>query len=104
MYYVYILHSNSKNKYYVGHTQDITDRMTRHNGGRSKSTKYGIPWDLVYLKSFATKSEAVKGEIKIKSMKSKEYIEELIRSDGLARPDGIGKVLGSNPSAPTGER
>ena len=81
MYSVYILYSNIKDKYYIGHTQDVMDRLSRHNTGRSKATKYGVPWELVYVKSFMTRSEAIKYEIKIKSMKSKKYIDELVKSN-----------------------
>ena len=77
-YYVYILYSPSKDRYYIGQTQDIEDRILRHNTGRSKSTKYGIPWNLVYIKEFGTRSEAMIYENKLKSEKSKKYIDELI--------------------------
>ncbi len=40
---VYILYSSSLNRHYVGHSQDMTDRLSRHNAGRSKATKNGIP-------------------------------------------------------------
>ena len=44
---VYILHSDTINQYYVGSTANLDDRFQRHNQGRSKSTKKGVPWDLV---------------------------------------------------------
>ena len=78
MYKTYILYSESKNRFYVGHTADMEDRIKRHNAGRSKSTKYGIPWKLVYIKEFSTKSEAYQHEMYIKKQKSNEYIKKLI--------------------------
>ena len=78
-YVVYILYSASKDKYYIGQTQDITDRMIRHNSGRSKSTKHGIPREIVYLKEFDTRSEAMIWEKELKTKKSETFIEELIR-------------------------
>jgi len=64
MYYAYILHSNSnsKNKYYVGRTQDITYRITRHNTGRSKYIKYGIPWYLVKVSKLIKKHSKINWE------------------------------------------
>ena len=47
MYVVYILKSTKTNKYYIGHTNDITDRLRRHNKGLSKYTKKFIPWKLI---------------------------------------------------------
>lgn len=48
-HYVYILQSESVGKYYCGETQNIEDRIERHNSGRSKSTKSGIPWKLIRI-------------------------------------------------------
>ncbi len=78
MFYTYILFSEKLNIYYVGSTGNLEDRLKRHNTGRSKFTKRGIPWKLVYQKQYLTKSEAYQAELYIKSQKSKKYIENLI--------------------------
>ncbi|MBV7268105.1 GIY-YIG nuclease family protein [Winogradskyella luteola] len=78
MYCTYILYSQSKDRYYIGHSADLDDRLKRHNGGRSKSTKYGIPWKIVYTKEFATKPEAYQHEMHIKRPKSRDFILKLI--------------------------
>ena len=78
MFYVYIIYSEKLNIYYVGSTADLEDRLKRHNAGRSKFTKPGIPWKLVYKKEYSIKSEAYKAELYIKSQKSRVYIEKLI--------------------------
>ncbi|WP_370391063.1 GIY-YIG nuclease family protein [uncultured Winogradskyella sp.] len=39
---VYILFSKAKNRYYVGQTADIDDRLSRHNKGLVKSTVYMV--------------------------------------------------------------
>lgn len=77
-YWIYILYSSKLDKYYVGHTGNLGDRLKRHNAGRSKSTKSGAPWELVYQEMFETKSEAYNREIEIKNKKSRKYIEALI--------------------------
>ena len=78
MFYTYILYSKSKDIYYIGSTQNLDDRINRHNTGRSTFTKRGIPWIIVYQKKYPTKSEAYKAELYIKSQKSRKYIEDLI--------------------------
>ncbi|EZH73903.1 excinuclease ABC subunit C [Aquimarina atlantica] len=80
MFIVYILFSETIDMYYVGHTANIKDRLVRHNQGRSKSTKRGIPWRLMYSESFKTKPEAYQREMQIKKKKSRKYIENLINS------------------------
>ena len=49
MHFVYILQSTVTSKFYCGECQDIDERLLRHNSGRSKYTKHGIPWILIKL-------------------------------------------------------
>ena len=73
-------------KYYVGYTDDLEWRLERHNSGWGKYTKRGVPWELTYIESFQSKSEAIKREREIKRKKSRKYIEGLISHAG-GRPD-----------------
>jgi len=77
-FYTYIIYSESKDKYYIGHTENIDLRLERHNSGWSKSTKSGIPWKIMYFEEYKTKSQAMKREYEIKRKKSRKYIEHLI--------------------------
>ena len=52
---------------YVGHTKDVEDRITRHNGKRERYTKRFAPFTLIYTEELATKSEAVKREYYFKT-------------------------------------
>ena len=83
-YYVYIIKSDRTNRFYTGHSNDPYERLTRHNSRATKSTQTGIPWHLVYMEQYKDKHSAIKREIEIKRIKSRQYIEELIRksSDG----------------------
>ena len=79
MYYVYIIYSKSRDRYYTGFTAgDPEWRLQRHNMGWTRSTKSGIPWKLVYHESFDTKTEALQRENFIKRQKSRKFIEKLI--------------------------
>ena len=80
MFYTYIIYSKCLDKFYVGSTQNIENRISRHNNSSTKSTKAGKPWVLVYQESFNTRAEAVRRELEIKSQKSRKYIENLIDS------------------------
>jgi putative endonuclease len=77
MYFVYILYSNSLNRYYVGYTSNLDERLTEHNSGVSSYTRKGIPWVLMYSETFDNKTDAIKRENYIKRMKSRKYIEGL---------------------------
>ncbi len=78
MYTLYILHSKSLDRYYVGYTNDLERRLGEHNRIKGKYTDAGIPWILVYTESFNSKKDAMNRERFIKSRKSKNFIIELI--------------------------
>ena len=78
MFYVYILYSEKLDIYYTGSTSSLEDRLKRHNQGRSKFTKSGVPWKLIYQKEYPTKSDAYKAELRIKSQKNRKFLEGLI--------------------------
>ena len=74
MYYVYLLHSQKIDKYYIGQTNNLEDRLIRHNGNRCRSTKNKGPWKLVGYKSCYTRYQAVQIERKLKALKKKDKL------------------------------
>ena len=80
MYYVYILFSAKKDKYYVGQSEAIVDRVVSHNSGISPYTSMTDDWALVYKEEYKTRKEAIQRENAIKRKKSRKYIEWLINS------------------------
>jgi putative endonuclease len=78
MFYVYVLKSEKDGSFYIGQTGDRDKRVAAHNGGRSRWTKSKRPWMLVYSERYPTRSEAVKRERYLKSLKSHVEIENLI--------------------------
>ncbi|MBN8672741.1 MAG: GIY-YIG nuclease family protein [Chitinophagales bacterium] len=81
-YHVYILFSPTINQYYIGHSHDLDDRLSRHNNSGSKATKKANDWKIVYTETFDTKTAAFQREMDIKKKKSRKYIETLISSAG----------------------
>ena len=77
-HFVYILYSESRNRYYIGSCGDLDIRLGRHNAGANPSTKSGRPWKIAYHETCADNAEAVKREYYIKKMKSRIYLEALI--------------------------
>ena len=78
MYYVYVLYSESFNRYYIGCTKDIKNRLERHNAGHTPSTKAYYPWILVFSQSFNTLAEARKRELEIKGWKNSTYMSQAL--------------------------
>jgi len=79
-YFVYIIESLKDGSYYVGSTQNLTERIERHNQGRSTYTKAKRPWGLVFCEEHPDRSRAIIREKEIKRKKSKSYIEFLVRA------------------------
>ena len=67
MYYTYIIKSKIKDRLYLGHCRDLEERLKLHNSGNSRSTKAYIPWEIVYVEEYSTKSEAMKREYEFNS-------------------------------------
>ncbi|HOR02092.1 MAG TPA: GIY-YIG nuclease family protein [Candidatus Woesebacteria bacterium] len=84
MPYTYILASVKDNSYYIGSTNNLKNRIEYHNEGRSKYTKLKKPWNLIYFEEFSSLSLARKREKQIKSWKSREAIERLIKTRALS--------------------
>jgi putative endonuclease len=78
MYTVYILFSESLDRYYVGYTNDLNRRLAEHNRKKGKYTDTGIPWILVYSEVYDLKNQAIEREKFIKSRKSNSFIIVLV--------------------------
>jgi len=76
-YCVYILHSQKLDRFYIGMTENLEQRITHHNNpiDSSKFTSRGIPWELFMAIPCQSKEHAQKLERLIKLKKSKIFIE-----------------------------
>src|SRR4051812_518920 len=87
MFFVYIIYSFSKDKYYVGHTgEGLSERLRKHNSNHKGFTGPVTDWKILFSKEYSSKSEAYKAELNIKKRKSRKYIETLISSSGSEHP------------------
>ena len=100
-YFVYILRSSRSGHFYIGYSADPQTRLEQHNLAKVTATRNRGPWELVHTEECADATAARRRERKLKSMKSRVYLESLISSAGLERPDEIGEVSGSSPLSPT---
>ena len=75
-YTVYII-QNPDGKFYIGQTNNLDDRLERHNSGRSSYTSHKGPWKLVYQETYQSRAEAMKREKRFKKWR-RELIINLI--------------------------
>ncbi len=76
IYYVYLIKTINglKNKSYVGFTNNIKNRIAKHNSNKGAKSTKGYRWELVYKKKFINKSKAMSFEYKLKKDRLKRNI------------------------------
>lgn len=84
MCWVYILHNSLTNRYYIGSTNNLERRLIQHRSGHTRTTRVLKTYELVYKEEYSTLYEARQREKKLKSYKSKRYIEWLINNGGYS--------------------
>ena len=84
-YFVYILFSESLNRFYIGTTDDVNKRLHEHNTGHydNSFTIKGIPWSLFHVIECMNSKQAFELERFIKKMKSAVFIRRLKTDPGL---------------------
>ncbi len=78
MYWVYVL-ENEKGRWYIGQTNNLGLRITKHNDQKVKSTKNRGLWKLIYKEDFKTRSEALRKEEYLKSGAGRAFIKGLLK-------------------------
>jgi putative endonuclease len=76
MFFVYILYSEKLGKYYVGQTNNLSDRLNRHNAGQENFTLKGLPWKLVWSIEVESRAAAMQKEKQIKGRGAKRFLAD----------------------------
>jgi putative endonuclease len=89
-YIVCIIQSQKDNKYYIGQTINAEKRLSEHNRGKVRSTKYRMPFELVYQEECISRIEAIKREKYFKSYKNtKDLLFHLTAKQSSANSKNI---------------
>ncbi len=67
-YYVYLIKTlqGFPKKSYVGYTNNVKNRLLKHNTNKGAKSTKGFKWELVYKKKFDSKQQALSFEYKLK--------------------------------------
>jgi putative endonuclease len=74
VFFTYILYSPEFDRFYIGQTDDVLDRLKRHNAGYEKATSPFIPWRLELYIEKSSRTEAMKLETKLKNLNRKRLL------------------------------
>ena len=68
VYYVYLIKTlkGYLNKSYVGYTNNLVNRIAKHNNNLGAKSTKGYKWQIVYKKKFYSKSKALSFEYNLK--------------------------------------
>jgi len=80
MYYVYVLRSLKDGNFYVGYTHDLRKRVSQHNAGEVISTKWRVPFSLIYYEACRNKTDALHREIYLKTAYGKRYLKKRLKN------------------------
>ena len=80
MLWLYILKNEDTNRYYIGSTSDLKRRLKQHALGKTRTTRVLKTNKLVYTEEFHSLFEARQRESKLKSYKSRKYIDWLVNN------------------------
>ena len=73
VFYVYLIKTLNSHydKSYVGYTNNLDRRISKHNANKGAKSTKGYKWILIYKKLFNTKSKALKFEYELKKNRKK---------------------------------
>ena len=68
VYYVYLIKTLDGyiDKSYVGYTNNLSQRIDKHNNNLGAKSTKGYKWELIYKKRFYSKNKALSFEYKLK--------------------------------------
>ncbi len=78
MAFVYILHSTTLDKFYIGHTElTPEERLQKHLTNHDGFTAKAKDWKIVFQKEYETKALAYAEERRLKKLKSKIALKKI---------------------------
>ncbi len=58
MFYVYVLKSSKDEELYIGSSNDLKRRLAEHQNGKSFSTQFRRPFELIYYEAYKKEKDA----------------------------------------------
>lgn len=79
MHFVYVIYSPSADRYYIGETIDIAERLIQHRQHHyaGSFSSFADDWKIAFSLRFKDRASALKAEAHLKKSKSKVYLKRL---------------------------
>lgn len=73
-FYIFFLESLKDKKRYIGYTNNLKRRLKEHNKGLNFSTKFRLPFELIYFEGCLNKNDAKRREKYLKSTQGHRFL------------------------------
>ena len=80
MFYTYVLLSEKDEKYYIGFSHDLKERINKHQSGKVKSTVNRRPLKLIYYEACLNEQDAIKREKYFKTGFGRRFLKNRLES------------------------
>ena len=80
MFYTYVLLSEKDEKFYVGFTKDLRERLEKHETGKVKSTANRRPLKLIYYEACLDERDSIKREKYFKTGFGRRFLRNRLES------------------------
>jgi putative endonuclease len=77
-YFTYVLKSEKDKKLYIGYTNNLKNRLIKHNNGLVDATKNRRPLKLIYFECCLNKQKAIEREKALKTGFGRNYLKNRI--------------------------
>lgn len=84
MHYVYLLFNDKTQRYYIGYSPNLKNRVKKHLEGKVKSTKSDLNYMLVWYCGFINKQDALRFERYLKSGSGVAFMRKRLLSKNVA--------------------
>ncbi|MFA7253962.1 MAG: GIY-YIG nuclease family protein [Patescibacteria group bacterium] len=78
MFYTYVLKSMNDDELYIGWSDNLKERIDKHNAGKVESTKNRVPFKLVYYEACCSREKAIEREKSLKTGFGRQYLKKRI--------------------------
>ncbi len=84
---IYVLRSDSSDRYYAGYGKSVRQELRRHNAGSVSMTRDGRPWRVVHTQHAESLIDARRKSARIRSWKNPRYLERMLSLTQLPSAD-----------------
>ena len=80
VYKVYVIYNEKVQKFYIGQTKDLCERLRMHNEKilKSYTSRFEGTWKVIHVENFPSRRDALIREKQLKSYQGRQFIKTII--------------------------